>query len=243
MAESATIGAGGLACAGGPLFGGSTWPIAWGAGFLEIPVSVARGAFVDWRRERNLSPISETELDAPVAEQLARLAPLESPYSRRLLVATGNGWTACFDNSLLGGDYASWVAYLSDRLDCRAVLAHHIPPAQYSYPSTMFELLGPDGEQPLRYVRSVAAGIYDSGRWSFEDHGPVQAFEQPERYTARLKRERLTRELLLEYLLAFGLRADEPDFFGAGVLLQELDRAPNQRVLELDEARREYAER
>jgi hypothetical protein len=40
----------------------------------------------------------------PLLDLLGRLLPLESPYTRRLLVGTPAGWTAIFDNSRSGGD-------------------------------------------------------------------------------------------------------------------------------------------
>jgi len=168
------------------------------------------------------------------------LQPLQTPPQRELVVSTSGGWTAHFDNSLLGGDSVSWVGHLSRLFDCRGVIATHIPRGQYSLPATQFELLGPNGEKPLRYVRTVSAGIFDEGHWRFEAYGDEQPFEEVEAYSRRLVRERLTRAMLLRYLSALGVEADEPAFYGDGVLVERRVRF-RSRTMTLDEARRDYA--
>ena len=54
--------------------------------------------------------------------------------------------------------------------------------------------------------RSVSAGI-ESGRWTFRSSGPVQPFEKQSAYRAKLKKNRLTRAMLFEYLQSFGVDA------------------------------------
>lgn len=177
--------------------------------------------------------------DTSIVDQLRRLPPLQQPPYRELVVATRSGWTAYFDNSILGGDPVSWVGHLSRQLNCQGVIAVHIPPEQYTFPATQFELLGPTGEEPLRYVRTVSAGIFDEGRWRFDAWGAEQPFEETAAYTRRPARDRLTRDMLLRYLAALGIDADEPSFYGDGVLFER--RAwKRPRTMTLAEARREY---
>lgn len=63
--------------------------------------------------------------------------------------------------------------------------------------------------------RTLSAHATD-GRWIWDESGTVQPRERPERHSARLKRVRLNRDLLVEYLAAMRILVDEPDFFGAG---------------------------
>ena len=221
------------------VLGGPTWPIAWSLGFIQAPLSEVVAAWERWQDSLEQLYERETLRDKPLLEQLARLPPLESPHTRRLLVATDSGWTAYFDNALLGGDPAPWVGVLSEQLTCRGVIATHIPPAQYAYPATQFELLGPEGTPSLRYVRTVAAGIFDSGRWSFEERGDVQPFEEAERYERARIRERLTREMLVRYLAALTIRVDDPAYYGDGLLLEE-QVSYDRHVLTLNQAREQY---
>ncbi len=82
---------------------------------------------------------------------------------------------------------------------------------------------GPTGEPPLMAIRSLAAHCED-GHWSWHEWGTVQPFERPERYEARLKRDRLDRPLLVEYLNALGIHVDHDGYFGRGwVVHQHVD--------------------
>jgi hypothetical protein len=217
------------------VFGGPWSPVGWCVGFVDEPLAVVRSTIDGWREPG----LKQRELTVPIPDQLRQLLPLEAPFTRRLVVATRSGWTAHFDNSLLGGDPAGWIAGLTADLDCRGIVAQHIPRGQYPYPATQFCLLRRSADGHWEHARTVAAGIFDSGRWIFEESGLVQPFEETAAYRSRLKRDRLTREMLLRYLAALGIAADERDFYGNGVLYEEAA-SWKRRTLTLDEARREY---
>jgi hypothetical protein len=101
------------------------------------------------------------------------------------------------------------------------VIATHVPPEQSSLPATQFHLLGPESEAPLRYVRTIDCGVYDSGRWEFNSWGAVQPFEELDAYSATRIRDRFSRAMLLRYLAALGIDADEPRFYEDAVLVQD----------------------
>ena len=200
------------------VFGGGLWPIGWSVGFIEAGFAEVARAMRDWHTEIGRKE-SWTDVDGPLPKLLALLAPLQTPPKRELIVGTERKWSAIFDNSRLGGDPNSAVHTLSRRLARRSVVATHIPRGQYRYPSTKFVLIGDDGAS----LRTVYAGIYDEGRWLFDAYGEVQGFEEVEAYGRRLKRERLTREMLLDYLWALDIRADDPSFYGEGALIENRD--------------------
>jgi hypothetical protein len=224
------------------VFGGGLWPLGWDVGFVEAPLDAVVDAYQAWMKElRRRHHVDR--LPSPIGDQLATLAPLEAPWTRELLVATRGAWTAHFSNDVLGGDPWPRVSYLARRLGTRWVTSSHIPRDQYEYPSTQLWLGGPEGDE-LGFVRTISAGIYDSGRWEFEANGPVQPWEEPERYKARLIRDRLTRELLLTYLGRLGIEADDPSFYGEGARFAERAlwhwfRPP--RTLTIPQARLDYA--
>ena len=222
------------------ILGGSAWPIGWSAGFIEAPVNAVREAERRWREELTAHYDTRYLQDASLDEQLAELAPLEAPYSRRLLMGTAGNWTAYFDNSLLGGDPGPWVGVLSEDLGCRGVVATHIPAEQYPYPATQLEVVGPNGGGPLRLERSISVGIFDEGRWTFEQQGPVQPFEDVEAYGTRRVRDRFSRDQLVLYLDRLGIAVDDVTFFRAGVLFAD-PRIEAQRVLDISAARSEYS--
>lgn len=221
------------------VFGGGLWPLGWSVGFVERSLSDTYARY----RDRGLKVAFSDLGERPILDALRRLLPFEMPYTRRLLVGTSGRWTAIFDNSRGGGDPWPPTSQLS-RDDVRGVIATHIPQQQSSLPATQFHLLGPEGEPPLMYVRTIDAGVFDSGRWQFETSGTVQPFEDAGSYTARRIRDRFSRRLLLEYLAALGIDADEPNFYRGAVLVQDdtrdwkLKRRDRWRA-SLDEARRE----
>jgi hypothetical protein len=215
------------------VFGGGLWPLGQKVGFVELELAGAIEAYRAWTGGwKPPRPSFKEVREALLIDQLARLPPLEMPYTRRLLVAHGQRWTAIFDNSRGGGDPYPAVAELSRIAGTRGVLAGHTPQEQYPYPSTQFHLFGGEGD----YVRTIDCGVFDSGRWSFEAHGTEQPFEEPEAYNSRRVRDRFTRPMLLRYLSALGIEADTMSAYGPAELIQTRSVWVRWRAT-LDEAR------
>jgi hypothetical protein len=81
------------------------------------------------------------------------------------------------------------------------------------YGGVMLSVYGP--EQPGKIgntVRALAAAN-DGGHWVFEQSGEPFPFEQLEQYQARRVRDRLTFEMLKDYLRHLGLVPFEEDFY------------------------------
>ena len=200
------------------VFGGGLWPLGQTVGFVELELAGAIEAYRTWARGWWPPRPSFKRLpDAGLVDQLQSLLPLEMPYTRRLLVAHGQRWTAIFDNSRGGGDPYPAVGELARIAGVRGVVAGHTPQEQYPYPATQFHLLGRQGE----YVRTIDCGLFDSGRWSFEARGREQPFEDLDAYGSKAVRERFTRPTLLRYLSALGIDADTASGYGAAVLIQQ----------------------
>lgn len=201
------------------VFGEGLWPIGWSIGLVHSPLRRVREVWSGWTVDGRRKEVDLGQ--EPLLQQLERLLPFEMPPRRRLFVELGDGWTAIFDNSRGGGDPFPVVSRLSAELNVTAVLATHSDPEQTSVPATQLHLFGPSGEPPQMYVRTIDAGKFDSGRWSFRAWGSPQPFEQLDRYEERLVRERFTRTMLLDYLSALGVRPDDATEYGAGVLYVE----------------------
>lgn len=220
------------------LFGGDCWPIGWQVGFLERPYHDALDGTRSWDTAERWGETELPPLD--ITQRLLRLAPLQLPPKRQLIVPAGERWSAHVMNSTFGGDSVSWVGCLSRRFACRGVIATHIPVGQYPFPCTQFDVLGPSGPPPLRYVRTISAGIFDSGRWSSELSGDQLAFEEVDAYQRRRIRDRFTRAMLMRYLEALGIHADDPEIYGrAGTLFESLSEY-TPRTIPLPEARTAY---
>jgi hypothetical protein len=222
----------------GPLFGGVTWPLGCGVGFVERPLRDVLKANESWARGLGRRWAPRSLGNRPLYDQLLALAPLQMPSRRQIIVGTTGRWTMHANNSRIGGDSGGWVGAMSKRLGCRGVSAHHIPVDQYPYPSTQLELFGPDGKPPLGYVRTISAGIYDEGHWKFLVSGEGQPFEEVQRYGERRIGDRFNREVLIRYLGALGIRADDSGFFTTATLLEERE-SEHQWSATLEEARAE----
>jgi hypothetical protein len=195
------------------LLGGEASPIGWWVTFVYAPMSIVEGWLAQqWFGER---PFEVTRC-SPYPDCLSQLEPLESPWTKHLVVEHGD-WTLHVDNSLLGGDPTAPGPALSRSLGCRVVVAGHSPRHGPGHQGTALWVLGPDGEPPLQYLRTVQVDCAD-GRWSWHESGDPLPFEQVDRYRARMRRDRFDRELLIEYLDAFDIRPDVPEAFGAGRL-------------------------
>jgi hypothetical protein len=58
------------------------------------------------------------------------------------------------------------------------------------------------------YKRALVAHVED-GRWTWDETGSPQPFEQLDRYGAPLIKDRFDRPLLVQYLSALGIHVDE----------------------------------
>lgn len=201
------------------LLGGPLSPIGWSVGWIELPKDDVLSALLAWRRKLGQSPAVD-HLSEPWPACLGRLDPLEAQWTTELVLPHGPDWTCYLNNDLGGGDPFPAVGYLSKVLGRRAVIAVHHPPTPPGHASTQFQLFGPDGEPPLMYLRTLAAHAED-GRWTWDVSGVPQPYERPERYTRRLKRERLDRPLLVEYLAALGIPVDDDTSYGSATVVRQ----------------------
>lgn len=79
-----------------------------------------------------------------------------------------------------------------------------------------------EGKAMVRYVV-----LTWEGRWQFLTYGEPLPFEDVDRYSRRIKRERFTEEMLRHYAESLGIPAWDADFYGDhGVLLRDTRRLP-----------------
>jgi hypothetical protein len=201
------------------VLGGWLAPLGWSIGFVQAPLTVVRERLIAWRR--SLGSVL-TERDGlpgwPACVEL--LQPLEAPWTTELLAAHGTGWTAYVNNFIHGGDPWPPTSYLGDQLGVRWVVATHQPMTGVGHAATQFRLGGPEGEPPLRYIRTVDAHAVDR-RWSWHTEGTPLPFEHADAYTARRVRDRFTRPLLVEYLAALGITVDNHHAYRHATLIHQ----------------------
>jgi hypothetical protein len=200
----------------GLLLGGVLAPAGLSTSFVHAEFAAAVDALTQWRRsvgqEVELSPID-------LGMTLASIEPFEAPWTKELLFDCGE-WTAYLNNGIDGGDPTAAAPSLANELGVDLLVAIPAPPHGPGRSSTQLWVLGPSGTPPLMYRRTVSADCAD-GRWSWHAHGEPLPFEDLARYGARRIRDRFDRPMLIDYLRANGIRADERDFWGNGVLIRQ----------------------
>ena len=192
------------------LLGGEASPVGWWVTFVSSPIGeVEEWLTTRWFDGRVVTVVEPGSYPACLAE----LEPLESPWTKHLLVEAGE-WTMHLSNSLAGGDPSAPGPVISQELKCRVLVAGHSQRHGPGHEGTALWVFGPDGEPPLQYVRTVQVDCAD-GRWSWHESGEPLEFERTDRYSVRRKRDRFDRDLLLDYLAAFGVSPDDLSTFGA----------------------------
>jgi hypothetical protein len=231
------------------LLNNSLAPLTLQIGFWEAPLMKVSEEYLRWVRP-HYRAVDTENLEADLRSALLHLPPLSTPGRRFLLLSTDSQWTAYFDNGRNGPDARSPIAYLTEKLGCRGVIATCIPhtlatesgTGKGTYGAVIFELFGPTQTEFLNYERSISVA-YDGGKWRFDVQGKVQPFEEIGRYSARKIAERFTPEMLQRYCNALGIRVFDQDFYGGrGLLVVVRDPLPSgSKEVSLDEARKQLA--
>lgn len=213
-----------------------------------VTVEVDEGPEVGpaWERLPPGEPVFDVKVvEGGLEDALRSLLPLTmADHPRVLFVPTEGSWTAYFDNGWQGTDAFPPMAYLAKRLSTRGLRVVAVPPADGRYPTSIFELYGPEDREWLNFERAISA-MKDGERWRFDTSGDPLPFEDLERYSARRIRDRFPHELLDRYVQELGIRAFEERFYmpdGRAFLLQS--RRPHVAGLEtmtLEQARNEQA--
>ena len=111
------------------------------------------------------------------------LVPFEAPWTRELVLPCGT-WTAYLNNYVDGGDSSAVGPAVARDLGVRCVVAVNAPRYGPGHEATQLEVMGPAGEPPLMYERTLSASATD-GRWEWHESGAPFPFEDTTRYQAR----------------------------------------------------------
>jgi hypothetical protein len=210
-------------------------PLTDTIGFLEAPFETVVYEDKQWRAE--LGGYAGRRVSGGIRELLEALLPLTGPLLRYEWVESPSMWTAYFDNSRIGGDPFGPISYLSKRLGSRGVIVSFRPQTERTEGGARFDLYGQEPVDWLNCTRCVCA-INDGGRWTWDEIGSVQPFEEIAHYRAKRIRDRLTEEMLERYCKALGIRPFDADFYGQSGFLVENKSIKYQPITEtLAEAR------
>jgi hypothetical protein len=102
---------------------------------------------------------------------------------------------------------------MAEKLSCEAVRATYDPGTRDSSAlAVIWELYGPELVDFSNTVRAVFVAD-DGNGLIFSENGEVQPYEDVEKYSSRLKRDRFTPQMLDQYLRALGIGAFDENFY------------------------------
>ena len=199
-------------------------PITSTIGFIAAEPDATAETFVSWmgpiQAKRNVT-LQKQSLRESLDNLLGRLLPLTSVERRRyLFVPTKSQWTAFFDNGHRGTDAFSVLSYLSKRIGARSCAVTAIRNDEPMQTVTRFDALGFEIYEPvdtdfLNYGRTLNLSNED-GKFVFTNRGTPFSFEDTSRYGLQNLRERLTPDILEEYLHQLGIDVFDEDFYDCG---------------------------
>lgn len=143
--------------------------------------------------------------------QAQALVARSQRLDRYLCVPLGR-WTALFTNGPRGTDVGLFPSYAARELGRRAVRI--VDRSDADATARILTVYAPDGTPPLLIRRSLAAAR-DGSRWVFEQTGEAFAFEDTSAYARRRVADRLTSDMLAEYLDQLGVPAVPLDWSAA----------------------------
>lgn len=179
-------------------------PVTHDFGLIRGPLESVLSELQGWHCTFG-TQYTRTEIRSSLEDALQSLLPLAQSKMRRLFVATHSDWVACFQNGIRGSDPFPAMSYLAQKMD---TLAMRVCSTEGDAPATTWEVYAPatlGGIEPLGYRRSISAAKDDSGGWVFHESGERYPFERVERYSARRKQDRFTRDMLRDYTRNFGV--------------------------------------
>jgi hypothetical protein len=180
------------------------WPVTFDFGLVRAPIhEVLESTQALWRQAG--LDIDLVEYDQPLEDFFKALEPLSPTPTKEMYLATRFGWTAFFRNAVRGSDPFVPMSKLSRVLQTTAMRIC-ASPANATYQAVIWEVYDTlaQGGNEWGYRRSIAAAN-DGGSWVFETSGEPFSFEQIAQYSARLKRDRFTKDMLMTYLAEFGI--------------------------------------
>lgn len=214
------------------MLGGEFSPFGWSVHYLDERADVVLAALVAFRAGSEI----EVRAAKPYPAVLEELVPFEAPWTREIVLPCGS-WTAYLNNGINGGDSTAAGQAVARSLDVRHVMAEHTLRYGPGHQATQLWISGPQGQPPSMSERVISASATD-GRWEWHTYGTPLPFEDVDRYSARKVRDRFDRTMLLTYLDALGIPANDDGAYGDGVLVQQVVDWPIRSV-SLVEARAE----
>jgi len=148
---------------------------------------------------------------APLERQRPAFGPPMHSHHRQGIFFVPTTWSeGCILKSNVSDGWYTLVLQLSSRLACKTIHweLSFGNGSMDSFVNAFY--LNISGDKPRRAVRCLQEG---SGRWDYFAAGDVQPFECADYYSRRQLKDRINREILIEYLLTLGMNVRDDAFW------------------------------
>jgi hypothetical protein len=200
-----------FACLGGAGY----WPLTAKVGLFRAPLDRVVRSARPWRSRRGSSWTTTRHPDLDTALAAHQPYPFGVEHAVFAVAAADGAWTVTVDSAFPSGDVAGFMrARALFDVECEFAAVAWVPSAADVLAASTFVHFLPErrflrSPQPPGNTRWIQASDQDS-RWEFDASGPARPFEEPQRYTARRKADRLTLDQLERYLAGVGVPVDDP---------------------------------
>lgn len=151
------------------------------------------------------------------SDAMSDLSP--APVLNRYAAVPIGAWSLILSNGPRGTDVGLIPSQLARELGRRGIRAVCVEDDDPGYAARILEIYGPDGNGPLKSIRSIVAAD-DGGRWVFETAGEPLAFEALDAYDRRRKSDRFPSSLLYDYLRQAGVPVDTEPAWSRAFLVE-----------------------
>ncbi len=187
------------------------------SGFIESEPAT----FVDWLLPALGGGWSALEVGPASVRSLLDLIPAGVGPLSRYLVLGADGWTVVLSDGPGGTDLGVLPSRAARDLHVTAIRATAVDPESDSFGAAILEVFDWRSTDPQLCLRSVFAAD-DGGRWRFGESGDRFEFEDVRRYGRRTIRERLSPDLVREYLSALEVPALSFEAEVSGFLVEKV---------------------
>jgi hypothetical protein len=183
-----------------------------------------------------------------ITSALKELDTIDTIRTKTILIEAKSKWTLILSNDLNSAIMNIKVERLCRKLRCTGIVIDTHPTLKKSLPMFSFTNLGfcgfrfYDGSSLQNYpclARFVRCTEEDRGKWLFKTKGEVCAFEDRYNYNKKRPQERLTPDILVNYLQKLGINSRNDAFFGDDYYLHRIFSLIPGKRNSLVDARRE----
>jgi hypothetical protein len=194
-------------------------PVTSEIGFFQLDLTAATVAFEKrWQYAQCATSIRVTNEGL---DSIRLLEPLQASPPRELLLECRNGWTGYFNCSMNGTDAGPAMSSLAHFAEVPTYVVTYITHENRGSRPFGLRFAKYEPGRGFDNLRRQLFLTFDMGKYTFEQYGEPEDFENLGAYRSRRKADRFTPQMLVTYTNSLGISFLEEDFYGHGGRLIE----------------------